>query len=545
MARITVGCEYKKEFESIRDLYSGGFLSDKVNIKRVTDSEIVTNTDTFEYCDSEHGVNGSDGGAGTELCFGKNGASWFAGLRGEKFDSSSSDFEQLIGDAASDYHKYYSIIEFRQSVEDRLTAVGGSPAGAVKRVNTEFLKRVFGSAFVLSERYSVEPENYYAVSMRLEINGGAESEPLLGKVYFRIGRDGKFIPVRQAAACDIDDYITTAVPPDVKGERASNELADGKLVNGVLGEIEKLFERDDSADYILFNRDYRSKIEKMLKLIATSDEKELECTHVAVLGISHVEWQNFAYSAMRGGKKAMKLVVGLNNNISLYCMCCDKHGVQLIDGNVVLFGDPQRHGRYVLDFEKPGLGLSDDDLLYIRKNALLSEHILNVACPDNPRNRDCVQTVCASQSVEYKTADGKTLRKCKRCPYPEVIYRDIFEGVAAESRFTRSLSIDEQRFKLTDKETRVCPCCGRRFTPTANARLCDLCSNTEFTEQGRRLYKKYGKMLSPSIRIKHVFSKKCCREDSNIIIFELGNDRYVFDKLNAHDHGLIEPPRKV
>lgn len=34
-------------------------------------------------------------------------------------------------------------------------------------------------------------------------------------------------------------------------------------------------------------------------------------------------------------------------------------------------------------------------------------------------------------------------------------------------------------------------------------------------------------------------------EDGNVIIFELGNDRYVFDKLNAKEYGFIKKPVKV
>ena len=48
MAIIRVGCEHKKEFQSICSLYKKGFLSDKVNIKRVTDNRIVTDANEFE-----------------------------------------------------------------------------------------------------------------------------------------------------------------------------------------------------------------------------------------------------------------------------------------------------------------------------------------------------------------------------------------------------------------------------------------------------------------------------------------------------------------
>ncbi|MDE7405510.1 MAG: hypothetical protein K2M89_01375, partial [Clostridiales bacterium] len=142
MARINVGCEYEKEFKSICSLYKNGFLSDKVNIKRVTDTEIVTAANVFVYCEDEHGVNGAKGGDENELRFDKDGASWFAGLRGKKFDSSSADWEQLIADVGADYHKYYSMIEFRQTADSRAAAVGGAVEAVIKKFAEGFLKRV-------------------------------------------------------------------------------------------------------------------------------------------------------------------------------------------------------------------------------------------------------------------------------------------------------------------------------------------------------------------------------------------------------------------
>ena len=52
-------------------------------------------------------------------------------------------------------------------------------------------------------------------------------------------------------------------------------------------------------------------------------------------------------------------------------------------------------------------------------------------------------------------------------------------------------------------------------------------------------------MLGIGVRIKHLFDRKHCKEDSNIIIFELGTDRYVFNKLGASEYGVIAQPQKV
>lgn len=544
MAIIRVGKKYQKEFESIVRLYKNGFLSDKVNIKRVAADQIVTAANTFEYSEYEEGIGGASDGNGNELRFDNSGASWFSQLRGKSFDSSSADWEQLISDVATDYHKFYSMIEFRQSVDSRLAAVGGSLASVTEKFEKQFLKRVFESDLVMPDRYTVDPENYYAVSMRLEINGGAQSEPLLGKIYFRKGRDGKYIPVTGSEAQDLDDYINGAVPSD-DAKQTENEFVDGGLVNDVLGAIDNIFQTDDVADYVLFNKDYAFKIEQMLKLLATSDEKELECTHVTVLGISHVEWQNFAYYITMAGKRVLKLIVGLNNTISLYCVNCNKDGALLIDNNAVLFGD-EYDGWYTLDFDAGNLGLDDPAVLQIKRESLISKHLLTVSCPDNPRNPGCLRSICQTQTVKYENAKGKTVYKCKGCPYPEVVYRNIFDVNGDGGRLTAELSIDEQAFILTDQKTKVCACCGRTFGDRQGKNgLCKLCGDDTVTEQDKKLYKKYGKMLGLGVRIRHLFDRKICKEDSNIIIFELGSDRYVFNKLAASEYGVIGQPKKV
>ena len=542
MARINIGCEYEKEFSSICSLFKNGFLSDKVNIKRVTDNMIVTATNEFVYCPNEHGVNGASGGEGGELTFKSGGASWFASIRGESFDSSSADWEQLISDVSADYHKYYSLIEFKQAADSRLAKDGGAVAFAVKRFSDGFLKRVIDAPFSVSDRYTIEPENFYAVSMRLEINGGAQSEPVLGKVYFRVSPDGKYVPISRAEAQGIDDYINGAVPSEEKGG-GSSELVDGELVGAVLNAAGSVFEDESSADYIMFNAGYLEKIEKMLNMLATSDEKELECTHVTVLGISHVEWQNFSYAVSIGGHNVLKMIVGLNNNIRLYCTNCNHHGVLLVDNNNVLFGDGSQGMR--LDFSSVTLGLDGDDIKKIKSEAVISEHLFKVECRENSRNADCQKLICARQAVEYTDADGVVIRKCKACPYPEVVYYNIFaEGDGG--RLTSTLNIDEQAFTLTDGKVKKCKCCGRTYGEhTGKNGYCRLCGDIGFTEEGKKLYKRYRGMLSPNVRLKYIFSKKSCREDSTVIIFELGKDRYVFSKLDAKDSGYIDQPKKV
>ncbi|MDE5563109.1 MAG: hypothetical protein K2J01_06155, partial [Clostridiales bacterium] len=186
------------------------------------------------------------------------------------------------------------------------------------------------------------------------------------------------------------------------------------------------------------------------------------------------------------------------------------------------------------------------DINIIKTTALISGHLFKISCPENSRNSDCTRLICAKQAVEYTAADGKIERKCKGCPYPEVVYRNIFSDSLDGGQLTSSLNLDEQAFTLTDSKVKTCKCCGRTYGEhTGKNGYCKLCGYVGVTDDGRKLYRKYAKILGLGIRIRHLFSQKSCREDSNMIIFELGTDRYVFDKLSARDFGYIDQPKKV
>lgn len=540
MSKIIIGREYEREFQSICALYEGGFLSGEVHIKKAHGGVIETPAHTFEYSENEHGVNGAGGGDTRALTFTKDGASWFAPLRGEAFDSGNSDWKQLIMDVAADYHKHYSLIEFKQTKDGRTLS---EEAGLLEKFKAGFIDRIFDDAyaFTVSNVRQTEPENYYAVSMRLEINGGGESAPLLGKIYFREDKEGGFTPITFREAGRIDKYIESAVPAEDDGE--GDGIVDVSLVGRVFSGLEKSFKSGKFANYVSFNAKYKAAIDGMLSQLATSEVKTLECTNVKVLGISHVEWEKSVYDVSYRGRCVLKLIVGLNGYISLVCANCGENAL-LVDGNVIRFKDDKVPGgcNAVLDFNADNLGLITEDIETIKKYGEVSDHLFTVCCPENPRNGDCSRVVCASQSQDL---GGK--RKCLGCRYPEIVYSDIFSEKAEEGKYTPELHYAADSMSLVDTKTVKCMCCGREFDKKSlsAAGLCSFCRRRDTSPEAKALYRKYGNMLDLSIRIRHLRMPKYCTEDGNIILFELGSDRYVFDKLNAKEYGFIKKPEKV
>lgn len=535
MAKIMIGREYEREFSSICSLFTGGFLSDEIHIIRAHGGVIETPTNVFEYREDESGVNGAGEEEHSALRFSARGASWFAPLRGVKFDSGNSDWKQLIMDVAADYHRHYSLIELKHSKDKRTVAEENALKNKFK---SDFIDRVFddGKNFVFSDTRFVEPENFYAVSLRLEINGGGESAPLLGKVFFREDADGKLSPITTEEAENVDAFVRGAVPSDTAKD-PGNGIVDVGFVGKVFAGLEKSF-KGKFAEYVSFNETYKKQIDEMLSQLATSEIKSLECTNVKVLGVSHVEWEKSVYIAKYRGEQVLKLLIGLNNAISLQCLKCG--GTELISNNRVIPAEG-KDLNIRLDPSMNGFGVSEDDIANLKENAEICDHLFTVTCPENPRNPNCTRIVCADQSLDA----GNGARKCKGCRYPEIIFNDIFGAESAA--YTPDLVFAADKFTLVGGYTQVCLCCGRRFTSEGMkwGGLCSFCADAGDEKTSRALYIKYGGMLSLGVRFSHLLCKKRCREDGNIILFELGKDRYVFDKLNADEYGYIKKPFKV
>ncbi len=539
MAKIIIGAEYADEFNGICNLYNGGFLSGDIHIKGAGGNVIRTETHTFIFSENEHGVNGS-GGMENSLQFTGEGATWFAPLRGADFDSGNADWKQLIMDVASDYHKHYSLIEFKQQLSGRDIA---AEARLRDRFMDGFVRRVFpeGNSITASDLRYAERENVYAVSMRLEINGGAESAPVLGKVYFRETPDGELKPILSAEAGNIDGFISSAVPSEETQD--GEEIIDVGLVGHTFTALDRVFSGGQFAKFVLFGEKYKRAIAEMLSLLATSEVKTLECTNVKILGISHVEWEKSVYKLLFRGREALKLTLGINGSVSLECVNCD--GETLIDGNVIKFKGKVPEGcASVINTSLDNFGLIASDIEAIREKSAFADHLFTVACPENPRNRECFKTVCRNQTVEVEV-NGKTVKKCRGCRYPEIIFSDIFH-YGAQGAYTPSLNFATDKLALTQEKTAKCACCGREFTETALKRggVCAFCAGTAGSDEDRALYRKYSGFLSIPTRLFHLFSHKYCREDDNILLFELGGDKFVFDKLDIRDGGFVKKPVK-
>ena len=123
---------------------------------------------------------------------------------------------------------------------------------------------------------------------------------------------------------------------------------------------------------------------------------------------------------------------------------------------------------------------------------------------------------------------------CKDCPYPEVVYKNS-EG---KSFFTPMLIFDSQTNSLrpqSEMASRPCVCCGRTVSVLRHDAYCNLCytannPSEEAKKHAAETYEKYKGILPLHVRATSS-GLKLCFEDAEIMVFTLGNKKFVFHKF--------------
>ncbi|MBQ7879977.1 MAG: hypothetical protein IJ317_04950, partial [Clostridia bacterium] len=120
-----------------------------------------------------------DGDGTVTQGFTAQGATWFAGLRGdESAVSPDANWQNLMFQVAQDYHKQYSVLEYKQQEND------GVDQKLARAIVNDFLELFHRDFSVADKRPSVrveatsgkdseaETQDVYGLSLRLALNGG-------------------------------------------------------------------------------------------------------------------------------------------------------------------------------------------------------------------------------------------------------------------------------------------------------------------------------------------------------------------------------------
>ena len=545
MATITVGQQYRREFDSIVRLHQGGFLSSDVNIRRAERGRIETDAHTFVLDD---GFGASDNQS-AYVGFTKKGASWFANVRGEKAEDHNGEWQMLIEAVSADYHKNYSFLEFKQK---KTSHQQSKEKELANKVHEKLLCRLFDKV-ALSAPVAVGDAalDVYGVSMKLDISSGVgQAEPILCKMYFR-KESGVIAPLKRDQAQEVESFINSTVPQDSDDMDAILDDEYSKIIGEVFFALSNCIEDkqdvddNDFTDYVLFGATDTVKLCYMLDHLANSNVKNLTCSNAQVLGISHVEWQSSTFKIKQGDKDVLALTVGFNNSVDLRCLNCQEDNY-LIAANGIKVTDGEKEQTIYLDPTQDNFGLSNEDIDNIKANSAFANHLFAVDCSQFTDN-DCRRIVCAAQAFD---ACGAV--RCKNCHHPEVVYVDVFD-TTARPKVTSTLAFAYDKLALVEKQDEkgksnlfTCPCCHQTYTKDVKQYygLCEHCAVTDDSAEGKAKYRQYRKMLSPITRLLHIRDKKSCKEYQTLVIFTLGNTKYIFNKLDADDDKLIKGPTK-
>lgn len=555
--RILVGNEYKQEFESICALIEGDCFG---NLYNVRGGAILDGA--YEYVLSDEVSKSKEE---VKFTFDDDGATWFKALRGEKTENDNVIWSSFIDKIRIEYHKRFSVLEYKKqarTAEERKNA--DALAGKIARDFWNIFYATDGAVNEVSVHPSSleeETEDIYGVSMKLELSGGTgESVPILGKVYFSKTKDNMH-PILSADAIAIDENLRKVIPDEddsesVKQQKLTGEALEkqkelrSRIIDAGLNAMEELVTSNklNFGDYLCCSDEEDKKaIDNLLDQLAHG-VMDLECQSVDILYITHVETNAFSYNVTVAGRDMFTLSFGMNNSATINCINC-KDAEPLVNMNEIVYMDGEVRRSVVADINEPNWGIDELVIQKIRENSELSNHCVKVSCRNNPRVNNCEVFKCKKQLFEVEVGDRKVY-KCLDCSSPEVVYITT----KGERKYTPSLYFAKDEMDLVE-EAETCKLCGRSFAKLGNQKLCPVCtsarraSESDKSDEKNKVYvenyKHYKTLLPISTRLLSLFSTKYCFEDDEIVLFVIGKNKYLFNKLNVKEYGSIDKPRRV
>lgn len=568
---ILVGPEYKDAFQQVLILASAGvikgvsvdaagtrissenktFVCPSINEGRTTEATSTQRTSTTSAINA---TNTADTNSARLFKFIESGASWFKRLRGGDIaEDDVSVWLSFIDKVATQYHQTYSLLEFKQKSADLNSQEKIEKEKAlIKRVFT-YLYPKYNNADVRKGDEKDRIQDVYCVSFRMLVHNSGEAKPILAKVYFR-NEDNTMKPLNKAEAIGVNEHLCSqgAVQTEEGADAGATFENSNEIIENALGALDTLAagQQYNFTDYIIYSD--KKDEEAVSKLIDNSnvEDVELTCKSVKVLYIAHVKWSSTAYNIFYEGEMLMKVKLGLNFGVT---MICDKCKSIIVSSNTITSRLDNKEVKVTINPTDPkqdySFGLDEKDLQILRKiieKGEISGHLRYLECEKGYGRGKCSRIVC-SEHLEKIVVGGENKELCKDCPFPEVIY----EISGGRRRHISTLRFARDKMDLEEAaELQACACCGRMFTNiTADKELCQFCQTAKLLaagggdrSQAGKLYKKYANMLPLNKRMRHLFDKKYCIEDVDIILFILGSDIYIFDKLQIDDHGFISSP---
>ncbi len=543
---ITIGKEYQSAFDSICVLFENGCI-DKSIIERVDSAHtrIETSEFVFSYDDTSAYIR-------TEEVIGmtKEGATWFKAFRGGEMNNDMAAWHNFIESVSRNYHKNYSLFECEYEKESL------SEGDLIKfsRIGEDFMSVFYPDMHAVSVAELVgeaSVEDVFVITLRVSLSGGTgESKPVLAKAFFRKNRD-RFKPITAQEAEKMDDFLDSIIE-NRTGEGVLG--TDSAMIDRSLEALEMLVSDGEafSKSIMIDEKSDCDAVNAMVKS-GPNEHVTLECTEIKPLSISHIRWSNNCFVIANEGKPVFNMIVSVDGKITVNCVGCD--ALPVVDGSEITLNDGKR---VILDAEKKNFGLTDKEITAIRKNSAVAEHYTTITCFETKRRTgiNCTRYLCKNNALNLGTKEEPEY-KCKDCPYPESVY------VYPDGRraLTKNLVYALDKMEMVDKkETFTCSSCHRSFTLDSAQRavrggkgLCSFCSSALRQAQSEEpsadkdyaLYKRYAQMLPVGIRLKTKASRKSAFEREDIILFVMGEKRFIVKKTDIKDTGALKSPVEI
>ena len=570
MPRVRVlGSDYTAAFESAKSIISQGLLSDEMTDCYIdNDGCIHSGTNIFEYIE--------DPGFGelakeSDFRLGEDGASWFSAFRrmadgsyDESDVSSAHLWEEFLTDLSRKYHDKYFLVACKKGKSRRSSAESEAAEearfetykGYAQNIMSNFYPHITDWEFSKSSQNSGY-DDIYGMSLRLQIGTGGEKEiPILGTLYFKRHGNYKMIPLSTEDADKIEANLESMDESDSYESTSTSTSIDAtnNTLNTLFSELTRIINEDKLGDHLVgclrFDNSDKASLDSLLERIQ-NDNKVLVCKQVEILGISHVNWEKYSYviTQKRTGTDLFSIIGGIDEKVVMCCLGCNSSS-DLILGNRFSVTDPQTGESipFVIEPSERDLGLSKDQLDIILSSRYFDSHYIVVggAC-GAPRGKACSRMLCKSYLTSIETAKG-VIDFCRDCPYPEVVYKTR----SGELRHTPSLKFNTETLKLEDPSAvseHPCQLCGRYVSNLQGGLYCKLCATAlKHSPADENVaaanYEKYKNLLSLRTRISSATQKKLCFEDSEMLIFVVGKDKYLFHKLWLESEGYSKSPEK-
>ncbi len=543
---ITIGKEYQSAFDSICVLFENGCI-DKSIIERVDSAHtrIETSEFVFSYDDTSAYIRTEQ-----EIGMTKKGATWFDVFRGGETNNEMAAWHNFIESVSRDYHKNYSLFECEYEKE----ALTERELAKFIRIGEDFMRVFYPEMHSISIAELVgeaATEDVYVINLRVSLSSGTgESKPVLAKAFFRRSND-KFKPITSAEAEKMDDFLDSIIE---NRDGAGVLGTDSSMIDQSLEALEMLI--SDSKTFtkcVMIDEKCDCDAVNAMVKSGPNEHVTLECTEIKPLSISHVRWSNNCFVIANEGKPVFNMVVSVDGKITVNCVGCG--AVSIVDSGEIVTGGGKK---ILLNTDAKNFGLTDKEILEIKKNSEIAQHYMPITCSETKRRTgfSCTKYLCKNNAINLGEQENPDYR-CKDCPFPESVYT-YPDGRRA---LTKNLVYALDKMEMVDKkETFTCSSCKRSFTLDSaqtgvrgGKGLCSFCASVlrqsqslePTAEKDYALYKRYAQMLPVGVRLKTKASRKSAFEREDVILFVMGEKRFMVKKTDVKNAGTLKSPVEI